>query len=140
MSEKSGPEHLRVLNAIASARDQGKQFEILSRFIGSSDLRASTEMVNDVVSKATENMMHGKAFLLFLDYSALMKMVGKKNYDQMMHAFKGSEKMKKAYNVLEQTKKLKAKQVPLFKAKVGMHLQILFLLKERIAEEGLPPL
>ncbi len=140
MAEKNTPDVSRVLNAMASAKNLKKQIEILTRFLGDSDLRTSTHLISEVSTKATENMLYARDFLLILNYPVIFRAFGKKLYDQLIFSMKGSEKLKAMYKVMEQTKSLKSKQIPLLQAKVGIYLQILFLMKERITEEGMPPL
>lgn len=140
MADDNVPDVYRVLNSMASAKDQTKQLKIFARFVGDNDLKALTTMVNDIGDKALENMVHAKAFLLLLNYQKLYKTIGKKNFDQFMFASKKSDKLKGMEDLLGRIKKTKSKRVPMLQAKVGMFIQLMFLLRERIIEEGMPPM
>ena len=85
-------------------------------------------------------MSHAKLFLLVLDYNAVTKALGKQEFDLIIASLKGQDILSKMRQVLEAAKKLKPKQVPIFKAKIAIYFQLIFLLKERIQEEGLPAL
>ena len=140
MAENNTPDVSRVLNSIASGKSLEKQLKILNKFFSENDLRAITYFMGEISSKATENMLHARTYLLLLNYPVIYRTFGKKTYDQLMYSLKGSEKLHKIHQVMTQTKSIKNTQIPLLQAKVGIILQILFLLKERITEEGMPPI
>jgi HEAT repeat protein len=140
MSEEKAQEYYRFLSSVASGGTRRKQLEIFSRYMNEADLRSVTGVMNEILSKSLENMVHAKVFLLLLDHNDIFKAIGKAKYDQLLHSIKGGGVNQEMVKLLDQSKRLRPKVAALFKAKVGMLLQLLFLLRERVKEEGLPPI
>ena len=140
MAERTAPNYSGILNSIASKKDVTKQYEIFARFVNENELGNTATMIAEIGDKSIKNMAHAKVFMMLLDYNNLFRAVGKTRYDQLMFTLKNSERFKKVHALLEKTKSIKSKQVNLYKAKVGILIQILFLLAERIEEQGMPQL
>ena len=137
---EDAPDIGRVVNSISAATKISKQLDMLSRFINDNSVGAVTNMIKDVIDKAPSNMNYAKVYLLFLDYNILYKTLGKSTLDQILFSVKGTQSIKGYEEILTGTKKLKKKQLNLFKAKIAILLQLVYLLRERIAEEGMPPM
>ena len=130
----------RIVNSIAAAEKTSKQLDLLSRFVNEHSVGAVTNLIKDAINKAPTNMNYARVYLLLLDYSALLKTLGKSTLDQIVFSIKGTQSIKDFDKILTDTKKLKGKHFNLFKAKIAIFLQLVYLLRERITEEGMPPL
>lgn len=140
MAGENVQDYSSVINSIASAKGPKKQMEIIVRFLSSNELRVVAELFYDINQKAAQSMPHAKALLLLLDYPTFYKTIGKKDYDNFLFLMKGSSKLQSTEELFETAKSIKSTAVNLFKAKSAMMLQLLFLLRERIQEQGLPVL
>ena len=139
MSTQDSSNFNALLSSIAAAPDQAKQFEIFGRFLQGADRGATSTLLGETVTEPSRNMLYGKLLLMLMDTPATTKYLERDIIDRINTTVSGSPKHERLAALLEKTRKLKKGQVPLFKAKLAMFLQLLFLLQERVADEGLPP-
>lgn len=140
MSEDTGLNVGTVISNISAVDTLDKQADIFSRAMLTGGIKPSVEMIGQVIDKSLDDLGYARVFLLVLDQMLMMKKLGNKGWEQLRFTMKSSEKLRGLDEVLDQTKHLDATSLMLLKAKTAMTIQLLFLLRARIQDEGMPEL
>lgn len=140
MAAEEGLNLGRVIQAVGSADTPQRQMEIIQNAMGKVSIRQATEYWNDIAERSLDDLAYAKAFLLFMDIPMMGKVVGKKGLGQLQFTLKGSDKYTRLLEIFDIMARMDAKSVRVVKAKAAMLFQLLYLVMDRIREEGLPVL
>jgi len=130
----------RLIASISSTAEPERQAEIINNAFSKTSVRQVAEIWHEISKTALDDLGYAKALLLFMDLPVLNKVMGRKTVGQYLFTFKGSEKYKELADIAEQIGGLDDKIVKLLKAKAAMLFQLLYLVRDRVQEEGLPAL
>ncbi len=130
----------RVIQSLGGASEPQKQAEILYGALSKVSVRQAADYCYDIAEKSLDDLGYAKALLVLLDAPLLNKVFGKKLLGQISFTLKGNDKYTRLADVLERSGALDARTVKVLKAKAAMMFQLLYLVMDRIKDEGLPVL
>jgi HEAT repeat protein len=128
----------RLVTSVGSANEPEKQAEILNHALSRLSLRQAADAWAEIAARSLDDLMYAKAFLAMLDVPVLNAVAGKKTVGQWHFTFKGTDKFKDLFEVFDAMHTIDPKLVKLVKAKAAMLFQLMYLVKDRIVEDGLP--
>jgi len=129
-----------VVVALSRVSDVPQQAQILGKFLGEIPINKAADIICTISSNALANLIYAKTLLILLDGQEMEKVVGKKTLQQIQYGLRSSQKANKINAAINKAHALPSRNITLFKAKLAMFLQSLYLLNERIGDEGLPAL
>jgi len=140
MAAEEGIQLGRVINSIGLAAEVDKQAEIIKNAFAQGSIRQGAEYWLDIAKRALDDLGYAKAFLMLLDVPVLNKVMGKKTVASFEATFKSNDKFSKLTEIIEQMSHMDVKTVKAVKAKSAGLFQLIYLVADRIKEEGLPPI
>ncbi|MCZ7586765.1 MAG: hypothetical protein M5R36_27415 [Deltaproteobacteria bacterium] len=129
-----------VVNNMSNADTVQKQAEILARAIQSAGISGASELIGSLHDKALDDLGFARGFLLTLDTPLMSKALSAGDWDKIRFNLRKSDRLRPLDELLDGAKNLDATSMMMFKAKTAMVIQLVYLLRERINEEGLPDL
>ena len=138
MAAEEGLQLHRVVLSIGTAAGPQKQAEILFNALSKVSVRQAAETCYEISEKSLEDLGYAKALLLLLDTPLLNKVFGKKLVGQIAFTLRSSDKYTRLAEVMDRVAALDPRAVKVLKAKAAMMFQLLYLVIDRIKDEGLP--
>lgn len=138
MAEDSGLNVGTIIGNISQVDTLDKQADIFARSMTTAGLKPAMDMFNQIIEKCVDDLGYARAFLLMIDIPLLTRRVGVKGIDQLRQLMKTSERLRPLDALWDGVKSLDATSLMLLKAKTAMSIQLLYLLRGRVQEEGLP--
>ena len=139
-SEKStrSVDDFSVIRAAAAVRDPARQVEILGEHIADLPLLPAATFLKTIVGRATADLACGKDFLSLLDLSALTRAAGADRIQRLRKTFRSESQFEELDSLFERLVMIDRDHLDVVKAKVAFMIQLLFLLRDRAEEDGIP--
>lgn len=139
MAAEEGLQLDRVIRAVGGAAEPQRQVEILSNAMSRVSVRQATDYWHEIAGKSLEDLGYAKALLSLIDIPLLYKVMGKKTLGQIHFTLKNTSKYDALLEIFDAVSHMDPATVKTVKAKAAALFQLFFLAKDRVREEGLPP-
>ncbi|MCB1154759.1 hypothetical protein KDL45_13975, partial [bacterium] len=138
MSDETAVNVGAVVKNLSQANNLSRQAEILGRAITTAGPGPAVEMMGTFMDRALDDLGYARGFLLCIDYGLLNKTIGGKVMDQLKFHMNKHAKFAPLDEILEQTKNMDQSTLMYLKAKTAMYIQLVYLLRGRVQDEGMP--
>ena len=132
----AGADH--VIRAIAASKDPARQVQILGDHLRETAVLPLASFFKLVADRASADLVHAKTFLLLLDPQVRTALLGRERLAALAKTLQADGQFKSLETLFERTAALEKDRLDLVKAKVAFVLQLLYLLRERSEEDGIP--
>ncbi|MBZ0271292.1 hypothetical protein K8I61_04600 [bacterium] len=140
MAEETTVNTAAIVSNLGNAETVDKQADIIAKGLLASGLGGAVELMSQLHEKALDDLGYARGFLLLVDLPLLTKALGPQNLEKLRFAMKKSQRVKPIDDLMDRVRTVDGATLTMAKAKSAMMFQLLYLLRERISEEGMAEL
>lgn len=127
-----------LVKELSQAKGATTQQEMLVRFITEKGMKEAADALDRLTKEALKSPQHAKAFLSLLSLSGIEKSISRPKFSELIQISREMTALSKLIEQLQSLKDLDSYKTTILRAKVALTMQILFILGERMEDDGKP--
>jgi len=127
-----------LVKELSQVKGAVAQQEVLSRFIADRSGKDAASALDQLTREAIKSPQHAKAFLSMLGILGIEKSIGRPKFSELAQAAREPQFLSKLFDQLQSLKDMDVYKSTVLRAKLALIMQVLFILGERMEEDGKP--